>query len=188
MTDLAAPQRVDPRNLLSEWANASDEWVRFIVRHVLQGGGPLGSEEEADAYALFRQEKAFDTRELAVELPLATFESEDEAIEPLTLTSLSGVTGVNALVEGGLIEPHEGLTILFGENGTGKTGYSRIFKALRRQSNCRRNPREHRRNLAAGEVCRCFLHAGFRVQDVHVDRSARRRPVYQDLNFRQPLR
>lgn len=130
MTDLAAPQRVDPRNLLSEWANASDEWVRFIVRHVLQGGGPLGNEEEVDAYALFRQEKAFDTRELAEELPLATFESEDEAIEPLTLTSLSGVTGVNALVEGGLIEPHEGLTILFGENGTGKTGYSRIFKAL----------------------------------------------------------
>jgi predicted ATPase len=40
------------------------------------------------------------------------------------------VTGVNALVAGAVIEPHEALTILFGENGTGKTGYSRIFKAL----------------------------------------------------------
>ncbi|WP_246540870.1 AAA family ATPase [Mycobacterium spongiae] len=131
MTDAATqPQRLDPRDLLSEWANSSDEWVRFIVRHVLQGGGPLESDEEANAYALFRQEKGFDIREFPVEQPLSTFEGEDEAIEPLTLTSLSDVAGVNALVEGGVIEPHEGLTILFGENGTGKTGYARIFKAL----------------------------------------------------------
>ncbi|WP_314820045.1 AAA family ATPase [Arachnia propionica] len=130
MTDATPPQRVDPRDLLSEWANVSDEWVRYIVRHVLNGGGPLGSEEQSRAYVLFRQEKALDTRELPTEEPLVTLEREDEAIEPLTLTSLSDVVGVNALVEGGVIEPHAGLTILFGENGTGKTGYSRIFKAL----------------------------------------------------------
>lgn len=116
--------------MLSGWANSSDEWVRYLVRHVLAGGGPLSSEQKAEAYALFRQEKAFDTRELPSEEPLATIDQEDEAVEPLTLVSLSDVTGVNALVEGGVIEPHEGLTILFGENGTGKTGYSRIFKAL----------------------------------------------------------
>jgi ABC-type branched-subunit amino acid transport system ATPase component len=131
MTDAGIPQkRLDPRDLLREWANSSDEWVRYIVRHVLTGGGPLGSEEEAQAYALFRQEKAFDPRELPSEEPLATLERDDEAIEPLKLSSLSSVTGVNALVDGGVIEPHEGLTILFGENGTGKTGYSRIFKTL----------------------------------------------------------
>ncbi len=130
VTDMSPPQRVDPRDLLSEWANGSDEWVRYIVRHVLNGGGPLGIEEQSGAYLLFRQEKALDTRELPTEEPLVTLEREDEAIEPLTLTSLSDVVGVNALVEGGVIEPHAGLTILFGENGTGKTGYSRIFKAL----------------------------------------------------------
>lgn len=130
VTDATPPQRVDPRDLLSEWANTSDEWVRYIVRHVLNGGGPLGSEEQYGAYVLFRQEKAFDTRELPRVEPLVTLEREDEAIEPLTLTSLSDVVGVNALVESGVIEPHAGLTILFGENGTGKTGYSRIFKAL----------------------------------------------------------
>lgn len=130
VTDATPPQRVDPRDLLSEWANTSDEWVRYIVRHVLNGGGPLGSEEQSGAYVLFRQEKAFDIRELPTEETLVTLEREDEAIEPLTLTSLSDVVGVNALVDGGVIEPHAGLTILFGENGTGKTGYSRIFKAL----------------------------------------------------------
>lgn len=130
VTDATPPQRVDPRDLLSEWANNSDEWVRYIVRHVLNSGGPLGSEEQSGAYVLLRQEKGFDTRELPKEEPLVTTEREDEAIEPLTLTSLSDVVGVNALAEGGVIEPHAGLTILFGENGTGKTGYTRIFKAL----------------------------------------------------------
>ena len=54
----------------------------------------------------------------------------DEAELPLTITKLAEVSGVNALVPGAVIEPHPGLTILYGENGTGKTGYSRIFKAL----------------------------------------------------------
>jgi hypothetical protein len=122
--------RTDPRDQLGEWGNSADEWVRYIVRHVLTGAGPLSQDEAAGAYALFRQEKAFDPRELPAEEPLAITESQDEAIEPLALTSISKVVGVNALVEGGVIEPHAGLTILFGENGTGKTGYSRIFKAL----------------------------------------------------------
>lgn len=128
--ETTSSQRSDPRDMLSEWANASDEWVRYIVRHVLVGAGPLSSDEAAGAYSLFRQEKAFDGREHPTEEPLATLDAEDETIEPLTLTSMSQVVGVNALVEGGVIEPHAGLTILFGENGTGKTGYSRIFKAL----------------------------------------------------------
>lgn len=130
MTDVTSPQRVDPRDLLSEWANRSDEWVRYIVRHVLNRRGPLDSDELSEAYVLFRQENAFDTRELPTEEPLIVLEREDETIEPLTLTSLSHVVGVNALVEGAVIKPDAGLTILFGENGTGKTGYSRIFKAL----------------------------------------------------------
>ncbi|MFL0503544.1 AAA family ATPase [Kocuria rhizophila] len=130
MKKMTTSHRTDPRDLLSEWANSSDEWVRYIVRHVLTGAGPLSNDEAAGAYALFRQEKAFDKRELPTEGALATLESEDEAIEPLILTSIANVAGVNALVEGSRIEPHAGLTILFGENGTGKTGYSRIFKAL----------------------------------------------------------
>lgn len=122
--------RTDPRELLSNWANGSDEWTRFIVRQVLASGRPLGADAQERAYALFRQEKALDARQFPTEEPLVLIEREDEALEPLALTSLSHVEGVNALEAGGVIEPHEGLTILFGENGTGKTGYSRIFKAL----------------------------------------------------------
>ncbi|MCQ1952097.1 AAA family ATPase [Arthrobacter sp. zg-Y238] len=86
--------------------------------------------EVAHAYALFRQEKSLDPRELAEEPEIEIELSADDAELPLVITRISDVSGVNALVTGSVIEPHAGLTILFGENGTGKTGYSRIFKAL----------------------------------------------------------
>lgn len=38
--------------------------------------------------------------------------------------------GVNALVPGQSVEFNAGLTLLFGENAAGKTGYTRILKAL----------------------------------------------------------
>ncbi len=120
----------DARGLLVRWANDADEWVRSVVRRVLNDGRPLTDSDVDAVYELFRQEKALDTRTLPREPPLAIGASPAEADEVLRITSLSEVTGVNALLPGAVIDPHDGLTILYGENGTGKTGYSRLFKAL----------------------------------------------------------
>lgn len=120
----------DPRAMLADWANSNDEWVRLLVSEVIATGRPVGATTIATAYQLFRQEKALDEREIPPVPKLNIEARQDEAAPPLTLTRLSDVHGVNALVPGAVIEPHEGLTILYGENGTGKTGYSRIFKAL----------------------------------------------------------
>lgn len=120
----------DPRETLATWANDQDEWLRFIVRHVLSSGRSLAEEVLGEAYALFRQEKGLVSRSLPVEPPLAVEAHDEDAELPLAITKLSDVIGVNALVTGSVIEPHAGLTILFGENGTGKTGYARIFKAI----------------------------------------------------------
>lgn len=126
----ASTELVDPRAQLGEWANANDEWVRLLVAEVIATGRPVGPATIENAYQLFRQEKALDKRELPSVPPLNIEARQDESAPPLSLTRLSEVHGVNALVPGAVIEPHEGLTILYGENGTGKTGYSRIFKAL----------------------------------------------------------
>ena len=121
---------VDPRALLADWANSSDEWVRLLVAEVLASGRPVGDSTVDKAYKMFRQEKALDTRELPAVATLDVEARQDESAPPLSVTRLSEVRGVNALVPGAIIEPHEGLTVLYGENGTGKTGYSRVFKAL----------------------------------------------------------
>ncbi|WP_309336980.1 AAA family ATPase [Actinomyces oris] len=120
----------DPRNLLIKWSNSSPEWVRYIVRNVVETKGPLNDEKTNTAYKFFLQENGLEERTLPVEPPLIASDASTETIVPLTITSLSDVTGVNALGTGNVIEPNPHLTILFGENGTGKTGYSRIFKAL----------------------------------------------------------
>jgi len=125
-----ASEFIDPRALLADWANANDEWARLLVFEVIATGRPVDTSTIAKAYQLFRQEKALDKRELPAVARLDIQARQDESAPPLSVTRLSEVHGVNALVPGAVIEPHEGLTILYGENGTGKTGYSRIFKAL----------------------------------------------------------
>lgn len=121
---------LDPRVLLAEWANTNDEWVRLLAAEVIASGRPVGESTIDTAYQLFREEKALDERTLPTVDKLSTEARQDEAAPPLSVVRLSEVRGVNALVTGAVIEPHEGLTILYGENGTGKTGYSRVFKAL----------------------------------------------------------
>lgn len=130
MTELEPSTSLDPRALLANWANGSDEWVRFLAGDVLSTGRPVSDGAVAQAYELFRQEKALNERILPVVAELSVEARRDEAAPPLSITKLSDIHGVNALVSGAVIEPNEGLTILYGENGTGKTGYSRIFKAL----------------------------------------------------------
>ena len=120
----------DPRSVLSIWANQSDEWARYIVRNVLSTGRQLSPDQVDTAYQLFRQEKLLDKRALPPETELMIAAAPLEVDEPLSLTRISEVSGVNALTSGAVIEPHAGLTILYGENGTGKTGYARVLKAL----------------------------------------------------------
>lgn len=128
--ELEETDSLDPRAMLVDWANPNDEWLRLLVSEVISTGRPVSTHTIDKAYQLFRQEKTLDKRELPVVPQLNVEARQDESVPPLTLTRLSEVHGINALVSGSVIEPHEGLTILYGENGTGKTGYSRVFKAL----------------------------------------------------------
>ncbi len=120
----------EPRALLAHWANDKDEWVRSVVGEVILAGGVLTEAQVQAAYELFRQEKGFDERTFDKVGPLVVDVNVEEKAPPLVISKLSEVRGVNALVPGSVIEPHAGLTVIFGENGTGKTGYARIFKAL----------------------------------------------------------
>jgi hypothetical protein len=128
--DEGAPATADPRTLLAIWANEKDEWVRSLVGEIIQSGVQASEAQVDGAYELFRQEKGLDERTLETVEPLGTDVKIDETAPPLSISRVSEVQGVNALVSGSIIEPHVGLTIIYGENGTGKTGYARILKAL----------------------------------------------------------
>ena len=115
---------------MAAWANTGDEWIRRIVRQVLGSNGELSENERAQIWRLFLEEKGFESRTLPTEPPLAHSAQDVSESEPFHLVKISDIRGVNALVENEEINFALGLTLLYGENGTGKTGYSRILKTL----------------------------------------------------------
>ena len=126
----ATAQTQDPRSSLAAWANTSDEWIRRIVRQVLGSDGEFSENDRAHIFRLFLEEKGFESRTLPTEPPLAHSAQDVSETEPFHLVQISDIRGVNALVGNERIKFAPGLTLLYGENGTGKTGYSRILKTL----------------------------------------------------------
>ena len=81
-------------------------------------------------YRLLLEEKGINDRTLPTEPLLGNPAQPLGQPEPFHLARISNVRGVNALVEGECINFGHGLTLLYGENGMGKTGYARILKRL----------------------------------------------------------
>lgn len=120
------------RTILVEWANAQGDWVRPIVADVLASRRALTVERIAEVYAQFLVEKDLRAGTAVVVPPLASAVAAAEATETLTLLKLDAVENVNALTSGQAIDFNAGLTIIFGKNGAGKSGYVRILKRLAR--------------------------------------------------------
>jgi hypothetical protein len=129
-TDDIADQTLDPRRLLVDWANEQDAWVRRLVATVLSSRRPISEPQADELYGLYLAEKGLGNAECPEEPPIAYPTDGAASAEDLRLIKLSNVDGVNALTPGSEIEFCENLTILYGENGTGKTGYARILKRL----------------------------------------------------------
>ena len=126
----ASPVGLDPRMALADWANKHDEWVRRLVRLVLGSGRQLAGTDIDTVYGLFLEEKRLLKRSSPHEPEISISDELVDPETPFTLSRISRVTGVNALVTGSSIDFNAGLTVLFGENGTGKTGYARVLKCL----------------------------------------------------------
>jgi hypothetical protein len=121
-------QDASPKRLLIAWANEQDAWLRALTAEVVLARKPPSDTEMERIFSLFLAEKGF-SGEGQPDVPQLEIDDKDEqAEEQLELISLSDIHGVNALAEGNTVEFDSGLTILFGQNGTGKTGYARIIK------------------------------------------------------------
>lgn len=116
--------------LLIDWANRQDGWIRAIVGEVVASRLELSESSIQAARNLYLAEKQLVDRD-AEEIPaLGEDGSESAAGVPLLLTALRECRGVNALAERQEILFNPRMTVLFGENATGKTGYVRVLKRL----------------------------------------------------------
>ena len=118
-----------PRDILIRWAEGQDAWVRLLVSAVLEAQGPVGDDVIGEAFETFLREKGLVDAIESVEVSLLPAGQDGDASqESFSLIRLSDVAGVNALAEDQTIGFDPRLTVLFGQNGSGKTGYARIIK------------------------------------------------------------
>lgn len=105
-------------------------WQNQAIRLLLQKGAL--SKEDMDEitriasieYGMIRDPKAVLPQKLqASELP-----SPPQSGEQVYLSSIRDVVNVNALTTGQRLSFSKGLTVIYGENGSGKSSYARIMK------------------------------------------------------------
>ncbi|OZC63557.1 hypothetical protein CH306_26555 [Rhodococcus sp. 15-725-2-2b] len=120
-----------PRRLLVEWANGQDAWVRELTAETILSRQAPTDDLIDSVYKTFLAEKGLRPDSETPSVPTLEVEevqaTEDEALE---LSTLSNVQNVNALASDQELRFDPSLTILFGQNGSGKTGYARIIKRL----------------------------------------------------------
>jgi energy-coupling factor transporter ATP-binding protein EcfA2 len=157
----AIEHTIDPRRLLVDWANGQDAWVRRLAALVLSSRRPISDSQARELYDMYLAEKGLSDSEYPEEPPLAYPTDGTASTEDLRLIRLSNVAGVNALTTGDEIEFCENLTILYGENGAGKTGYARILKRL----GALRDAEEILPNIHAGKTKSPTARIDFRLGD-----------------------
>jgi hypothetical protein len=128
--DETATSGVSARQRLIEWANQQDGWARSIAAEVISTRRQISAETLASVRDSYLLEKQLAPGEV-MEVPLLGDDGTNgEAPEILRLFKLRECEGVNALATGQEIVFNPRMTVLFGENAAGKTGYVRVLKLL----------------------------------------------------------
>jgi len=126
----SADEREDtvPNRILT-WSQNRPLWQRDTLRRIVLNGYP---DQQAlnEILALCKKEHGDQSVALAAQ-PLSKnhLPVDPGAGESTSLGSIANVAGVNQLAAGQTLEfEQNGLTIVYGSNGTGKSGYTRILK------------------------------------------------------------
>lgn len=132
----------NPIEAIEKWSLEIDKkWLKDIVDRVLRVKRELTDQEVLKSYHIFVEENNLDENknESNIEDNIETitksistvnkFEADD-SIKKIVLKKLSEVENVNALIQNQKILFHPKLTIIFGYNATGKSGYVKILKRV----------------------------------------------------------
>jgi energy-coupling factor transporter ATP-binding protein EcfA2 len=114
--------------LLPRWANDQDGWSRTIAGDVLKNTAQP-SDLHIDRYLkLLLSEKKLSPEPFEAVLKIEEKQLAGNPLDPVRVDSLKIGAGVNALKPGAQIDFAPGVTVIFGENGSGKSGFVRVLK------------------------------------------------------------
>lgn len=120
-----------------EWSQGRPMWQRDALRRLVLNG-ELSDEDISSLTEICKS--AHGLAEQQETDPLAKEHMPDRTAGaiPVSLVSIFHHRGVNALAEDQTLNFAPGLTVVYGDNGAGKTGYIRILKSA-----CRARGQEH---------------------------------------------
>jgi hypothetical protein len=124
------PERTAPasRALLPKWANEQDGWCRTIAGDVLKSGVQPAA-LDIDCYLkLLLSEKKLSENDFVAVAKIEEKQLAGNPLEAVRLDSLKVGDGINALRSGTQIDFAPSVTVIFGENGSGKSGFVRVLK------------------------------------------------------------
>ena len=111
------------KDYLSEFANNKPEWLKVLIKDAIETNGSI---EE------LRINEIFDNLLNGTPLQVQThnLSSAQQSSQKLLFESLTHISGVNALCENQTIKFSPDVTVLYGLNGSGKSGYFRILNEV----------------------------------------------------------
>jgi predicted AAA+ superfamily ATPase len=115
------------KNAIITWLKEYPYWMQYAGSHLLEGS-PLTKELIDHTYQLFLEDA--ELIEPSIEREEIVFVEEPEevnATDILKITEIKEIIGVNALSSGQVISISDQLTIIYGGNGSGKSGYIRMM-------------------------------------------------------------
>lgn len=127
---MSGSQATTSLSLLVNWANDHDNWARALASEVIQSRKGISDEQAKEFYDLLLREKELIDGDKPVVPLLHDKDDAHDKEDALTLIRLAGVKRVNALATGQQLQFNSRMTVLFGENAAGKSGYVRILKSI----------------------------------------------------------
>jgi len=121
------PNRKAIVDFLWEWTTSHADWSKLLISKIVTTEDHLSTADRETVFNYFLQSINLHTGSPALTVVKPTYTPTAKTIE---LVSLSDITGVNRLAKNQTINFAKNITVIYGENGTGKTGYSRILKTL----------------------------------------------------------
>ncbi|MEQ8393531.1 MAG: hypothetical protein RIB30_21285, partial [Thalassospira sp.] len=115
---------------LNDWGSSLESWQYFIVSHAVRDG-TLTEERVNEAYRLFLRHNKLDAGDEALpSLPdSVTGRAKSSDIRPLVLQEMRALKNVNAIPETSSLTFGASLTVVYGHNGAGKSGFARMLSA-----------------------------------------------------------
>lgn len=112
-----------------KWAQGLPNWQADAVRRLLEQG-ELSHDDREEIYQMVMVDAGIEAECIAPLPPkVGAFSGTGSIIQPISLQRICDIQHVNAVENGSTIPfGHEGITVIYGENGSGKSSYGRILK------------------------------------------------------------